>query len=472
MNFNHKNRAVVALLIAVLLLNPQFAFAVGSSGFENASYSARSLGQSNAVVARPEEPSTVAFNPAGIPELPGIQVDGNLEGLWTHTFHKNSVTHNGEKSLTKLVLVPTGFMTANLGEVFDNRIGIGAGLTFPFGLSNRYKSHSIARYSGYNNQIKLAALTFATGAKVTDNINIGGGLVYYRLLEYNQSFNYPNGFILGAGPGGLVDGKANTYMHGDGWGWTFGTLIKPSEHHRLGAYYRSRATVKAKGHVVVDGLIAGQAQGFTTSPYFETGAKTDIPLPQNVTVGYAYIPSEKWSAEIDLGWTGWSVFADQDFEFNDPNAVLSLLGKIPRNYHNALSVNAGGHYRINPKWDILYGLFYYAAVSPEDTFDPVIPDADRYSGTLGFTYSLSKSFDISATYLLEFFGKRSINNNLAFTKSGVSIDGEYKTLIHGFMTGATWRFGEGAAKVSSQNKVASAPTLANAAILTPNAQAV
>jgi len=473
MNFKHKSQAVIVLISIIALLNPHLAYAVGSSGFENASYSARSLGQSNAVVARPEEPSTVAFNPAGIAELPGVQIDGNLEGLWTHTFHKNSVTHNGEKSLTKLVLVPTSFITANLGETFDHRVGVGASLTFPFGLSNRYKSHSVARYAGYNNQIKLAALTLGTGIKVTDKVNIGGGLVYYRLIQYDQAFNYPNGFILGAGAGGLPDGKANTYMHGDGWGWTFGTLIKPAEKHRIGAYYRSRATVNAKGRVVISDLILGQAQGYTTSPYFETAAKTDIPLPQNITVGYAYVPSEKWSAEVDLGWTGWSVFADQNFEFNDANALLNTLGTIPRNYHNTLSLNMGGHYRLNKKWDLLWGSYFYSNAAPEDTFDPVIPDSNRFAGTLGFTYKLTDSIDVSATYLLNYFQRRSVNNNLALAKSGVSVDGEYRTFLHGFMTGATWRFGEGAVKpATEQPKIDGMPKLASSAVVTPSSKLV
>ena len=452
---------LISIVCCLMLLfgNVPQVFALGSSGFENASYSARSLGQSNGVIARPEEPSTVVFNPAGIPELKGVQASGDLEGLSTMTHFKSSVTHGVDRSNAKLVLIPTGFMTANLGEKFDHRVGVGAGLSFPFGVSNRYPATSnIAKYIGYSNQIKLAALNLATGVKVTDKMNVGGGITYYRLIQYDQSFNYPNSFILtGLIPPESSDGIAKTYMSGDGWGWNFGTLLKPAEHHRLAMSYRSRATVKAKGRVVLDNLILGQAQGYTTTPYFETGAKTDVALPSNITVGYAYIPSDKWAWEMDLGWTGWSVFADQNFEFNDPNPLLNSLGTVPRNFHNTFSVNTGGHYQLNEKLDLLGGLLFYTNAAPSDTFDAVIPDSNRFAGTLGFTYKVTKHLDFSTTYFAILFEGRSINNDLALAKSGTSIDGNYDTFIHGFMTGLTYRFGQGA----EEGSVAESKTLAS-----------
>ena len=456
--FPRTHRIIVLLVIFTSIFSyPQFLFAVGSAGFENASYSARSLGQANAVVARPQDPDTVVFNPAGIPDLKGVQVSGNLEGIATETWFTPAAdaNHDTEKSANQLILIPTGYVTANLGERFDHRVGIGAGFNFPFGVSNRYPAQStMARYAGYKNSIKLGALTLATGTKLTDKISVGGAAVYYRIFQYDQIFNYPNTAVLGVGP----DGQVNTYQHGDAWGWTASALLKPAEHHNIGVYYRSHANIETNGRATITGLFLGNLQGFDTFPTWESGIHSDVQLPSNITVGYAYIPSEKWSAEVDLGWTGWSVFADQDVSVDRPNAVTQSLGRTPRNYHNTLSLNAGGHYKIGQKLDWLGGMWVYSAASPKENFDAVLPDSNRYAVSTGFTYPITKKLDFTTIGFLNLFEKRSIENRESLAKNKVRIDGDYVSFIYAFMTGFTYKFGEGG---EEKPKIEDAPKTAS-----------
>ncbi len=84
-----KKLAVSALILSIIFSSNQSAFAVGSSGFENASYSAKTLAQANATVARPQDPSTVLSNPAGLMELDGVQTATGLQGLNWKIYHKN-----------------------------------------------------------------------------------------------------------------------------------------------------------------------------------------------------------------------------------------------------------------------------------------------------------------------------------------------------------------------------------------------
>lgn len=448
-----KNKILAILIvIAIIFAHPELLFAVGSSGFENASYSARSLGQGNAVVARPQDPDTVAFNPAGIPELEGTQVGGNVEGIHVVTWHKSAVTHNTEKSANLLTFVPTGYVTHNLGERFDNRIGVGTGFNFPFGLSNRYPSHAeMARYAGFRNDIKLAALHFAAGAKVHEKLNLGASAINYRIYQYDQIFAYPNGAVLNpADPTAFHDGQANTYQHGNAWGWTASALLKPIEKHTIGVQYRSRVNIETNGRAVITGLqgIAGvgsacDLQGFDTCPYWESGIHSDVQLPQQITVGYAYIPSPKWSAEVDVAWTGWSVFADQDISVDRPNAVTQALGRIPRNFHNTLSLNFGGHYKPGQKIDWLWGGWMYSAASPKENFDSVIPDSNRFAVSGGFTYPLTKKLDVTTIAFVNLWEKRSIENREHFAKNRVSNDGQYITFVYAVMTGFKYKFGAG-----------------------------
>ncbi|MBF0254831.1 MAG: hypothetical protein HQL11_06900 [Candidatus Omnitrophica bacterium] len=65
---------LVLLALLTIFMNPGAVWAVGSSGFENATLSTRSLARGNAVVADPEDASTLAFNPAGLVKLDRSQV--------------------------------------------------------------------------------------------------------------------------------------------------------------------------------------------------------------------------------------------------------------------------------------------------------------------------------------------------------------------------------------------------------------
>lgn len=432
----------LSLFLSVILVIPT-AWAVGSSGFENASYSARSLAQSNAVVARPEEPDTTSFNPAGLPYIKGIQFTGGLEGIDTHTFFTSKATGDHTKNTGQLVFVPASFITVNPGRLLWNRVGAGVGLTSPFGLQNRYNTMgNLAQYTGHKNKLNMAAVTIAGGVKLLDNFSVGGGAVDYIAYKYAQNLNFPNSNILrpAVGANTFADGLARTDLDGDGWGWLAGVFFKPFKRHQFGLSYRSRATIDAKGDVKIEGINPLLIGTFPTIPTFQTGIQTDVPLPSNLTIAYAYVPSDKWAAEFDLGYTRWSVFTDQDIAFDRPNTVLTALGTIPRNYDDTWSFNLGGHYRLNDRFDLMGGAFFYTPASPRKHFDNVIPDAPRLAGTFGFRFNPTRNTSVDLTYFGIFYLRRSVTNDGVFTKSGLSIDGRYTSWQQGFMVNFTYRF--------------------------------
>jgi long-chain fatty acid transport protein len=418
------------------LKNPG-AFAVGSSGFENASYSAKTIGQANAVVARAEDPSTVSFNPAGIIDLPGIQATGSLEALNWRIFHRNQVTGDHNQNNNKLIYIPTFYTTINPGEILDNRLAMGVGVNSPFGLSSSFPSIGVGRYTGWDNRLKMIATTLAGSARLCDWFNIGGGAINYNIYDYGQQFNYPNAAIVG---GGAPDGKAYTETSGNGWGWNLGVILKPLPKHKLAASYRSKATVEVDGRVVVEDLVLGLAQGYDTAPHYQSGAHSDVPLPSNLTLGYAYEPSEKWSTEFDFGFTWWEVFADQNFTFDRPNPTINALGTIPRNYDNTVSFHLGGHYQVRKNLDLLGGFAFYQAASPKRHVDNFLPDANRYLWTLGSSYKINDRMTLDLAYLFILFGSRHISNPGVLAKTGESIDGRYTSIINAVMVSFTYKF--------------------------------
>ena len=177
-------RLLIAILTMAHFSHPQLAWAVGSSGFENASYSAKTLGQANAVVARPQDPSTVLFNPAGIVELPGIQVSSGLQGLHWGIFHQNNVTGNEAKNRFKIIPLPSFWLTVNPGDFLDDRFAFGVGVNSPFGLENHWRAENPFAENGYSNRLKMMATTIAGSLRLTDWLDVGAGAINYWVFDY------------------------------------------------------------------------------------------------------------------------------------------------------------------------------------------------------------------------------------------------------------------------------------------------
>lgn len=425
-------------VVALILSLPNPVFAVGSSGFENASYTAKTLAQGNAVVARPQDPSTVLFNPAGLLELPGIQTNLGLEGLDFRISHTNKLTGDFNQNNGKLLLIPSFYLTANPGKLLHDRVAFGLGVNSPFGLTTSFPSIGMGRYTGYKNYLKMIATTMAGAVKINDKLSVGAGATNYWAYKYGQILNYPNANILSSP--GARDGRALINTNGYGWGWNVGILAKPRPKHRFGLSYRSHASVQLHGHVVIDDLVSGAAQGYDTFPHFESGAHSHINLPSNLTLAYAYEPSKKWAAEFDLGLTNWGVFKHQDYDFDRNNATLRGLGTIPRDYHFAWSFNFGGHYKLKDNLDLLGGFFFYEGAAPKKHFDNFLPDTDRYGWSLGTSYQLTKRLSIDFAYLFILYATRHISNPQIPAKGGENIDGRYTSILHGAFISVNYRF--------------------------------
>ncbi len=431
-------KKLISILILTLFIFPTSLFAVGSSGFENASYSAKTLAQSNAVVARPQDGSTVLFNPAGLTELPGIQTNLGLQNLDLRVFHTNKLTGDFNQNNAKLLLIPSFYLSANPGKLMDDRFAFGVGVNSPFGLSSSFPSIGMGRYTGWKNYLKMIATTMAGAVKVNDKLSIGAGATNYWAYKYGQYLNYPNANILGAP--GTPDGRAWLNTDGYGWGWNFGILFKPKPKHRVGFSFRSKSDVDVHGQVKIDDLVAGLAQGYDTAPHFVSGAHSQLHLPQNFTLGYAYEPSEKWAVEFDFGLTGWSIFKDQDYEFDRNNATLRGLGTIPRDYEDTFSFNMGGHRRINNKTDLQAGFFFYQAAAPKKHFDNFLPDTHRYGWTIGTSYNVTDRLRIDFCYLFMLWARRDISNPQIPAKGGENIDGRYTSILHGAFISLNYQF--------------------------------
>jgi long-chain fatty acid transport protein len=423
----------VFLFIATLTVSPATLFAVGSAGFENASFSAASLGEGNAVVAQADEPAAISYNPAGIVNLPGVQVQGNYHFISAIT-SVDSPRDEHLRSSGTISPVPTGYITINPGTILEDRIAFGIGSDSPFGLSNKWDSnYPNVHYTGWANYLKMFTIKPVMSVRVNDKLSMGVGPIYYRIFDFGGIEAYPN--IIAAGTTGLTtDGQVRANLSGNTWGWQYGLLAKPWKKHQFGFYFRSPVTVQTKGRIKVENSFTGN---------FQTGASAKIDLPLNFTWGYAFLPNEKTTIEVDFGFTRWEAHKRLYINHTPVNAIedpiLNALGFQDKDYGNSYSFHLGGKRWLTDKFILRGGGWFLSQVVPQDHYIPAVPDGNRIGLVIGAGYDLTKNITIDFAYFNSINLRRKIANSLT-EAIGQSVDGNYISHIQEVSFSLTYKW--------------------------------
>ena len=452
---------IFALVLCFIAAFSPFAFAVGSGGFENASFSAKQLALSGAGTATPDEPAAISYNPAGITDLPGVQVQSNANFLSLFTF-KHSDTTGSTRSSGTINFIPTAYLTINPGELLGNRVAFGIGTDSPFGLMNKYDStNGIVHYTGWRNWIKMYTIKPVMAVKVTDWLSIGGGPMWYRVYDFGGIQGYPNNLI--TAPFGITtpDGQIRLELSGQQWGWHLGTLLKIKEKHRLGFYFRSPVVVPVRGRAKVENANIPAVLGGVGPHNFETGVHSKLSLPMNMTWAYAFQPTEKTHYEVDFGYTHWATHKRLYFPA-DPtgnaadDAILNAIGQADKDWNDSFSLQLGASHKFTKKLTGRCGTLFYWTPVPKVSFGPAVPDSNRLSFSIGAGYKLTKHLTADLSYYTMFYFRRRINNsvgeNAALLNS--SVDGRYNSFLQGFTISLTLKWDDLFSKKCSKEEPA------------------
>lgn len=431
------------LILSLFFISSSDVFAVGSAGFENASFSSRQLAQSGAGTADAIEPAAISYNPAGITQLKGIQFQANAALLSYFTRHSRD--GNSTYSRGTINVVPTSYFTINPGRILNDRLVLGVGMDSPFGLRTRYSSTSpISRYTGFSNYLKMYSIKPTIALKVTEWLSVGGGPVYYRVFDFGGVLAYPNKAL---GNPAFPDGQVRVNLKGNTWGWQGGVLLKPHTKHQVGFYFRSPVTVHTRGQAKVENATVGGN--------FETGANAKLDLPLNFTVAYAYKPTNKTTIATDFGYTRWSahkrLYINADPVNAADDALLAAVGKNDKDYQDGFSLQIGGNHKFTDKFTLMAGGLYYWSVIPNDHYIPAVPDANSFGLSIGAGYAVTKNFSLEMAYFNRFYLRRRINNSISENVGG-SVDGTYTSYLQELMLSFTYKFGESLSKIISEEE--------------------
>ncbi|MBF0253690.1 MAG: outer membrane protein transport protein, partial [Candidatus Omnitrophica bacterium] len=235
------------------------------------------------------------------------------------------------------------------------------------------------------------------------------------------------------GPYGAASDATFEYdVDGQGTGFNAGLLYELTDEDTLGVFYRSQVRVHLKGTMSTHDLVGSQrALGFRGDASHITSADTDLVLPANVTVGWDHQFNDRFDAELDIGWTGWSAYDTFDTVFGDTTRTLAGFQHLDKDFIDVWSIHGGGTYRINDEWSLLGGYFFQQMAANKNNYTNEIPDGHRHGINLGFEWRQDR-WILDFNYMADFLSPVDIENTSGVSNS-TDIDGRY----HGFIQSIT-----------------------------------
>jgi len=409
--------SVVGTLLSLTVAGQ--AFALGSGSYSTELISARSLGQGAVGVAGVDLDSTSPYlNPAAMTSQSGTNV--TLGGVYANSspeFHDNGSAAGNGATVTGAratsVFVPNFGVTTQL---MDGKLAIGLAVVDAYGLETHWDDDSPVRYQATNTRLRIVDITPDVAYKVSDSFSVAAGADYYDTtdgqLEKQVSITQLNG-ALGFGAVG-ADASSALTATGGGWGYHLGTTFTPNEQNKIGLVYHSNVKMNLSGNANLTGISGAAALAVFGGPNFSTLVTAPVFIPQNLQLGYAYMPNAQWRFEVDAAWYDWYDSRQLQPQYGGnatQNAVL--VGGSTINFHprNTLNFALGSNYKMNDQVQLRGGAYYEAASAPESAFDAGVMDLPRYGLTVGTTYAFTKAFTVDAAYNAVFFHGRAVNQN-------------------------------------------------------------
>lgn len=366
----------LAVLMSVLLL----ADISHAAGFALYEFSARSTAMGGAAMANKAEPASLAANPALITQLDGTQAQVGLTAVTAHA--KTTVAGQSRTLQNDVWLLPNFFIT----HKWSDDITFGLGGFSRYGLGGRYKD-PVETWAGSNlaYRVKLETFSFTPtiAVKANEELSVAMGLEA-MVIGFTQ-----NSFFNAAGPSAA--GAYKISGSGVSWGGNFSFVYKPqwAEKWSLGAMYRSKIKQELNGRINA----ASNLPGFLN--VHSGNAEGSISLPDSLSAGIAFRPTEKWTLEAGIIGTFWSSYDQILIQYK--GTETSPFIRNQKKYKDAYRLNFGAEYQFHKNWAARAGFVYdQSPINPEE-MDTLVPVDNRHIASIGLGYQNDR-WSVDAAY--------------------------------------------------------------------------
>jgi len=397
----YRSFAYLSFLIALSATSFGLGFRIPDQG-------AAATARGDAFAATADDPSAIYYNPAGITQLSGTRalLGGYAISLKTRVSldapGDNSDFHNIN---THLQAVPTFFAT---WKPEGSRLALGVGTYVPFGFAITYPDDTPFRTIARKGSIQMTTINPTAAYQLTDTLSIGlGATINYGRAELDR---------------GIVIPGDNFRFKGDGvtYGFDAGIMWSPHRMHHFGLTYRSATRVDFSGHssVDIDSFKIATPFGPFKVPGTHTREDADavFDMPQTITFGYSFRPTEDWNFEFNLDWADWDKLNTVTLHQTSGDVA------IPFNWKSSFMYEFGVTKKFAHNFHASVGYVYSETSVPNESFSPAIPDSNRHIVSAGFGQSYDH-FNWNVAYQYTYSPARSV-------VQGTTADGTYRFDSH------------------------------------------
>lgn len=393
--------SIARSLSVIFLLTAFVASQAFAGGFQLNEQGARAMAQGGAFAARANDLSAIFFNPAGLAYQKGFGAYlGGTMILPTSSF--TSPAGKTTDMVSQTFVIPSVYV----GYGLENGLALGVGFFAPYGLGTEWPAGWDGRYLALKTDLQHLAINPTIAYKVSDCFMIGAGMSY-TFSKVTLKYNIPTYSSLAPPTPSATDGLVDLEATGNAISFNAGAIYKPTPELSIGASYRHSAKTDLEGTAKFT-----NTQALAT--FFPGGTgKTTITMPNQFFVGIAYDFSKDFTMEADFQWIGWASYDTLTVGLPDGPAFpltgkpLQTTQKSAKNWKDTYMLRAGAEYRLD-KLALRLGFIYDANPQPNVSVEPLLADADRVEGTIGFGYHFSDQWSVDAAYQLILFQDRTV----------------------------------------------------------------
>ena len=409
MNVSRLMRGVSAALVALGLVTGAVSTA-SAEGFAISTLSARGGafggGPASGMVARADDASAVAYNPAGLTQVEGTQIMGGLAAVALNLDVESYDSGHWMSNSHQVWPIPHAYVSHQLND----KVWLGLGMFTRWGLGHSYPDNWGASAAGGDPSMLLKSITLLTSTinptvayKLNDVWSVAAGVSYtWGYLSLNQQFNGGNGignYHIGAGA------QSDIRIHsenGRSFGYNLALHAKFNEQWSAGLTYRSHERMKFNGSCRVrdnkPGLMNFYGSTLLENTLGNTRGKATIVLPDVITFGVAYKPLKNLSFEADVAYTVWSRWRSLDVDLYGHGGIHQQ-----KNWRDTWALSFSAEYWALDWLALRAGFLYETSpLNGEAYHDYLIPTNGRlqYSAGLGLKYN-QWTLDFAYIYMQE-----------------------------------------------------------------------
>jgi long-chain fatty acid transport protein len=380
-------------------------------GFRLPNQDPEAIARANAFVATADNASAIYYNPAGITQLEGQQVQ---VGAYLVSMGVDYESRTGERAKVDSALQPAPqlYYVNSLGET---PMAVGLGVYVPYGLALDWGDDNPFRSLTQEGRLLYLSLNPVVAVELHRTLSLGvGATINYSEVDLRRG-------VFAPGDRFQFDGDGMSY------GFNAGVRWQPHAKLAVGANYRSMTTVKYEGTTEIDlpGL-----------PTLSGASRTEIRFPQFAMVGVSFRPTEKWNLEVNVDWTDW----------DNLNAIalsgVPMMGEVvvPLNYRSSWMYQVGATRGLGRGYALSAGYFFSENSSPDANYTPLVPDSDLHVSSVGVSYRGTR-WNWAAAYQLGYQSGRTVSGSgFSPTAPNETADGTYRVANHAFSVSAAIKF--------------------------------